>query len=168
MNRQRFQTDVLPLKDKLFRLAMCITLNRDDAEDIVQDTMLRVWDAQDQWSEIQNMEAYCITVCRRLALDHMKRAAAANLRLNPELHDHPIVPDGYNMERQEEVGMIREAMSRLPESQRTIMELREMEGKTYGEIAQLTEMSESQVKVYLHRARKKIRTIIERIENYGL
>ncbi len=159
---------MLPLKDKLFRLAMCITLNREDAEDIVQDTMLRVWDAQDQWSEIQSMEAYCITICRRLALDHVKRAAASNLRLNPALHDKPATQGSNGMERQEEVRMIRDAMSQLPESQRTIMELREMEGKTYGEIAQLTEMSESQVKVYLHRARKKIRTIIERIENYGL
>lgn len=165
MNRERFQTEVLPLKDKLFRLAWRITLNRDDAEDIVQDTMLRVWDVQEEWPKIQSMEAYCLTICRRLALDFVKRAANKNVSFNPEHHD---MPASQNSEQNEEVKLVRQAMNQLPEAQRTIMELRDMEEHSYAEIAELTEMTESQVKVYLHRARKKIKTIIEQIESYGL
>lgn len=165
MNRERFQTEVLPLKDKLFRLALRITLNREDAEDIVQDTMLRVWDVQEQWPNIQSMEAYCLTICRRLALDFVKRAAARNVSFNPEQHDRPMASGS---EQKEEVRLIRQAMDQLPEAQRTIMQLRDVEEHSYAEIAELTEMTESQVKVYLHRARKKIKTIIEQIESYGL
>ncbi len=170
MNRQRFQTDVLPLKDKLFRLAMRITLNREDAQDVVQDTMLKVWDARERWETIGSMEAFCIAICRNQALDAVKRSGRKNLSLdtqdtgsaNLEASPHE------DMVRGEGVRLVRQAMDSLPEVQRTIMELRDMEGKSYAEIGTLLGIGESQVKVYLHRARKKIRTIIEQIDQYGL
>lgn len=169
MNRERFLTDVLPLKNKLLRLATRITLCQEDAKDIVQETMLRVWDAREKWTQVENMEAYCLTICQRLALDFIKRKSNHNIRLTTELQDGTVAlpsPEGY--EEKEELGLIRQAMDTLPQAQRIIMELRDLEGKTYAEIAQLTQMNESQVKVYLHRARKKIKTIIEQIETYGL
>ena len=73
MSEASFRTDVLPLKNELFRLAMRITLNRQDAEDIVQETMLKVWSRREQWAEIDSMEAFCLTICHNLALDRVKR-----------------------------------------------------------------------------------------------
>ena len=52
MKTIRFRDDILPLKDKLFRLALRITLHREEAEDIVQDTLLKVWEKRDTWSQI--------------------------------------------------------------------------------------------------------------------
>ena len=71
MKEISFRTDVLPLKDELFRLALRITLNRADAEDVVQETMLKVWNRRDSWAELESIEAYCLTICRNLALDKM-------------------------------------------------------------------------------------------------
>jgi RNA polymerase sigma-70 factor (ECF subfamily) len=73
MKEISFRTDVLPLKNELFRLALRITLNRDDAEDVVQETMMKVWNRREQWAQIESMEAFCMTICRNVALDHQKR-----------------------------------------------------------------------------------------------
>ena len=75
-----FRTDILPLKNELFRLALRITLNRDDAEDVVQETMLKVWNRRNQWSELESIEAFCLTVCRNVALDKMKAPIARTHR----------------------------------------------------------------------------------------
>lgn len=170
MNRQRFQAEVLPLKDKLFRLALRITLNREDAQDVVQETMLRVWDARERWETIESMEAFCITICRNQALDFVKKANRRDVSLEEEASQSAIADASPHeqMVRGEGVRLVRQAMDRLPEVQRSIMELRDMEGKSYEEIGLLLGLGESQVKVYLHRARKKIKAIIEQIEHYGL
>ena len=72
------------------------------------------------------------------------------------------------MDRQERVALIRKLMDSLPETQRSIMQLRDIEGKTYIEIADILQLTEAQVKVYLHRARTKVREQAEKIEKYGL
>ena len=58
MKEISFRNDVLPLKNKLFRLALCITLNREEAEDVVQDTMIKVWNARERWQDLESIEAF--------------------------------------------------------------------------------------------------------------
>ena len=81
MKEISFRTDVLPLKNELFRLALRITLNREDAEDVVQETMLKVWNRRQQWEQIESIESFCITICRNLALDRLKKADHQNTSL---------------------------------------------------------------------------------------
>ena len=64
-----FRNDILPLKDRLYRLALRITLNPAEAEDVVQETMIKVWNRRDNWEAIDNMETFCLTICRNLAVD---------------------------------------------------------------------------------------------------
>ena len=73
MKEISFRNDVLPLKDKLFRLALRITLNREEAEDIVQDTLIKVWNSRDRWQQLDSIEAYSLTVARNLSLDRIKK-----------------------------------------------------------------------------------------------
>ena len=73
MKEISFQNDVLPLKNKLFRLALRITLNREEAEDVVQDTLIKVWNARDRWLELDSIEAYSLTIARNLSLDRIKK-----------------------------------------------------------------------------------------------
>ena len=73
MQEISFRNDILPLKDKLFRLALRITLDRAEAEDVVQDTMIRAWNKRDEWSQFESVEAYCLTVAKNLAIDGVKR-----------------------------------------------------------------------------------------------
>ena len=73
MKEISFRNDVLPLKNKLFRLALRITLNREEAEDVVQDTMIKVWNSRDKWQELDSIEAYSLTIARNLSLDRIKK-----------------------------------------------------------------------------------------------
>lgn len=169
MKDTNFLNDVLSLKDKLFRLALRITLDSAEAEDVVQDTLVKVWNKRAEWADIQSPEAYATTICRNLALDRNKQACRSNLTLD-ETAEAPTKepPPDIALQRQERLQCIREMMDRLPEVQRSVMELRDIEGQSYQEIAQELNLTESQVKVYLHRARLKIKSLVERIEGYGL
>lgn len=169
MKKLSFRDDVLPLKDKIFRLALRITLSRAEAEDIVQDVLIKVWNRRDDLAEVDSIEAYSLTVCRNLSLDRLQRKENDNVNLDDapptEADDAP--PD-VQMIRNERIDNIKRLIERLPIPQRAAMQLRDMEGKTYKEISAITGQTEEQVKVNIFRARQYIRKQIEKIENYGL
>ncbi len=156
MENISFRTTVLPLSDKLFRLALRITMNRAEAEDVVQDTLLKVWEHREEWEQINNLEAFAIATCRNRALDVMKRAGRNTEKLDEMAHFSSQTPQ-EQLEAIEQISLVNRLMDDLPEVQRIIMLLRDIEGKTYQEIAQTLDISETQVKVYLHRARTKIK-----------
>jgi RNA polymerase sigma-70 factor (ECF subfamily) len=162
MENISFRTAVLPLGDRLFRLALRITMNRAEAEDVVQDTLLKVWEQRSQWEQINNLEAFALTICRNRALDVIKRAGRNTASLDKVDNGQWSMVNGQStLEDREQISLVRRLMDSLPEVQRTIMQLRDIEGMTYQEIAQLLDISETQVKVYLHRARTKIRKGLE-------
>ena len=160
-----FHNDIFPLKDKLFRLALRITLERAEAEDITQETLVRAWERRDEWFQIEDMKAWCLTIARRLSLDYVKHnkiqaekeAEIVDFQLS--VVNSPVMPDEA-LDRQQRIDAVRKLIDQLPEVQRTIIQLRDIEGLRYDEIAHITELSETQVKVYLHRARKKIRDLL--------
>ena len=164
MENVSFRTTVLPLSDKLFRLALRITMNRAEAEDVVQDTLLRVWEHRSEWEQIDNLEAFAIATCRNRAIDLVKRTGRNTKSLEEIENSQPSTFNSQaSLEAREQLTLVRRLMDGLPELQRTIMLLRDIEGKTYQEIAELLGISETQVKVYLHRARTKIKEWITNI-----
>lgn len=158
MQKISFRNDILPLKDKLFRLALCITRNREEAEDIVQDTMLRVWNRREEWNVWETVEGFCLTICRNLAIDRSQKMDARHVELTPEVTELPdmAAPDKL-MERDERLGLLHRLIAELPEKQRTILQLRDVEGKSYKEIAEILQLTEEVVKVNLFRARQRIK-----------
>ena len=158
MENVSFRTTVLPLSDRLFRLALRITMNRAEAEDVVQDTLLKVWEQRDEWEQIKSLEAFAIAICRNRALDVAKRVGRNTISLEAIDNRQKTTDNGLeSLEAREEISLIRRLMDGLPEVQRTIMLLRDIEGRAYQEIAETLDISETQVKVYLHRARTKIK-----------
>ena len=168
---QRFQHDILPLKDSLYRLALRITLSREEAEDIVQETLIKLWEQRSQWDAIANIEAYSITICRNLALDHQKRADSQHASLDevetlfstpntqsPTPFDHTVAHD--------RIEIVRQIIDTLPEKQRTCVQLRDIEEKPYKEIAAILDITEEQVKVNIFRARQTIRQRFAEMENF--
>ena len=158
MKEISFKNDVLPLKDKLFRLALRITLNREEAEDIVQDTLIKLWNQRDEWSAIQNMETYSMTICRNLSLDAIEKKERQNISLDETAHDRPDNSRTQDEElmKQQQLNTVMRIIGQLPEKQRTIMQLRDIEGKSYQEIADIMSINVSDVKVNLFRARQKV------------
>ena len=163
MQEISFRNDILPLKDKLFRLALRITFNRAEAEDVVQETLIRVWNKRDEWPQFGSIEAYCLTVARNLAIDRSERKDARAVELTPDASS-----PYERLVSKERMALIHRLMNELPEKQRLIMQLRDVEGKSYKEIAVVLNLTEEQVKVNLFRARQKVKQRFIDIEGYGL
>lgn len=171
MQKIDFLHDILPLKNKMFRLALRITLNSAEAEDIVQETMLKVWNKREEWEKIESMEAYCLTLTRNLAIDKSEKADAHHSELTEELAQQPelsVATPQQELERKEQHSIVKHLINHLPERWRTILLLREVEEKSYREIANILELTEEQVKINLFRARQRIKAEYQKIEHYGL
>lgn len=173
MKTVSFRNDVLPLKNELFRLALRITLNDAEAEDVVQETMIKVWNRREEWGQIESMEAFCLTVCRNLALDKAKKMDNRNQNLEDSVTgESPDSSFSADPERtamlNDTMAIVRRLMDSLPEKQRSIMQLRDVEGKSYKDIADVLGISQEQVKVNLFRARQAIRQKYIETERYGL
>ena len=172
MKKINFRNDILPLKNELYRLALRITLNPAEAEDVVQETMIKIWNRRDQWDEIESIEAFSLTICRNLAVDKMRKIEGQNQSLDEVANDAPDRSYSSNPEeqamQQDRIELIRRLIGQLPEKQRSAMQLRDFEGKSYKEIAAIMGISEEQVKVNIFRARLAIRQKYLETEKYGL
>ena len=169
MKKVSFRNDVLPLKNQLFRLALRITLSREEAEDIVQDTMIKVWDKRYEWSNIDSIEAYSLRICRNLSLDRLKKRDNQNDSFEEEQLDtvNTSTPQDRLID-QDRLRVVKEIVDSLPEKQRSCMQLRDFEGKQYKEIADILGITEEQVKVNIFRARQAVKQRFQKIEQYGL
>ena len=171
MNNISFRNDILPLKNVLYRLALRITLNREDAEDVVQDTLRKVWNKRDKWHEIGSIEAFCMTICRNLALDNTRKAALNDSSIEQNESDPADKTGSDPYERiiqKDRFNTVRRILDTLPEKQRTCMQLRDFEGKSYKDIAKIMQITEEQVKVNIFRARRTIKQKYLEIDKYGL
>ncbi len=162
-----FRNDILPLKDKLFRLALRITLNPADAEDVVQETMIKVWNRRNNWDAIDNIESFCLTVCRNLAVDKTRYMGNQTLSIETEKEpsddSHHANPEEQTVQR-DRIRLVRQLINQLPEKQRSCMQLRDIEGKSYKDIAAILDISEEQVKVNIFRARQTIKEKFSRVD----
>lgn len=161
-----FRKDILSLKDQLYRLALRLTLDEEESKDIVQETMIKVWNKRDSWDEIESIEAYTLKVCRNLALDSQKRVK--NISLTSAEVEEPQTNMMDNILRRDQIGHVKEIIDSLPEKQKTAIQLREFEGKSYKDIAFIMDISEDQVKVNIFRARQALKNKVKELEEYGL
>ena len=167
MKEISFRDDILPLKDKLFRVALRITFDRAEAEDIVQETLIKVWNKREEWNSLDSVEAYCLTLTKNLAIDLREKMDARTEELT-EQHDR--TQDDANpyeeLEQKERLMWVHRLMEELPEKQRKIMQMRDIEEKSYKEIAQALNVTEEQVKINLFRARQKVKQGLLRLYAY--
>ena len=170
MKNISFRDDILPLKNQLFRLALRITLNRFEAEDIVQDTLIKVWNRRSDWEDIDSIEAFSLTICRNLSLDRIKKKENDNNSLEDVKGVEPLSSSNPQdrMIQADRVNLIRQIVDSLPEKQRSCMQLRDFEGKSYKEIAVILDITEEQVKFNICRARQAVKQRYLKLDNYGL
>ena len=169
MKEISFKNDILPLKNELYRLALRITLSEMEAEDVVQDTLIKVWNSRDSWANIDSIEAYSMTICRNKALDRLRMKE--NQHASLEQQKGEAVADSNPQQRliaKDRLDAVRMLIDGLPEKQRSCMQLRDIEGKSYREVATILGISEEQVKVSIFRARQTIRRQFQQLEDYGL
>jgi RNA polymerase sigma-70 factor (ECF subfamily) len=118
------------------------------------------------------MEAFCLTICRNLSLDKIRRMEnqlrdAGDSAVEPQDSSYTSNPEEQTVQH-DRVALVRRLIGELPEKQRTAMQLRDIEGKAYKEIAIVMGITEEQVKVNIFRARQAIRQKYLETEKYGL
>lgn len=170
MNLESFQTRVLPVKNKLYRFALRFLGNEDEAQDIVQEVFIRVWNGRDQMNDVQNWEAWCMRITKNLSLDRIR--TLTRKQTQPIEEGYAVVQTALSpqeaAEVQESLDRIAQIIASLPEKQRQIIHLRDVEGYSYNEICEIMELDMNQVKVNLFRARNTVRERMTRINAYGL
>ena len=153
------------MKDKLYRLALRMLCNGHDAEDVVQEMMMRVWAKREEWGQWQSLEAYCMTAVKNSCLDRLRKQQLQPVREEKAWEVNSTDKDPHEkMIAKEAIAEIRKCMDELPQNQQLVVQLREMEGFSYNEIADVLGMSLDQVKVNLFRARNAIKRSITQTE----
>lgn len=153
----------------MYRFALSFLKMQADAEDVVQDVMIKCWESIKEPGKIDNMEAFSMTLVRNKSLDKLKKKGRRYEQVSEQfdLSSSTTTPFEKTSER-DTVFRIKRIISTLPEKQRSVVNLRDIEGFSYEEIGNILDMNLSQVKVNLHRGRKQIRTQILEMESYGL
>lgn len=165
-----FESRVLPVKNKLFRFAFRLLGSSDEAKDVVQEVFIKVWNGREQMSQIENMEAWCMRITKNLSLDRIRsrqRRATDTLEESLDVRQEGLSPL-ESTEIQESMQRISQLISTLPEKQRQVIHLRDVEGYSYNEICEIMELDMNQVKVNLFRARNSVRERLTKMNAYGL
>ncbi|HET8854525.1 MAG TPA: RNA polymerase sigma factor, partial [Salinimicrobium sp.] len=156
-----------PIRDKMYRLALRLLISREAAEDAVQEVIIKLWGRKEKIKEYNSIEAFAMTVTKNYCLDQLKLKQNQNLRIV-----HSNYEDGQSLQNQVEVQndleLIAKIMEKLPEQQKILIQLREVEQYDYNEIAEMTSMNETAIRVALSRARKKIREEMLKEHRYGI
>ena len=170
MDVAQFKNDILPLKNKLFRFALNIVKDEDLAKDVVQECLIKVWEKRNDLKLVHNIEAWCMQVTKNKALDklrskHVSKTDLFEVKLDTRKErDTPYVMT----ERGDIMGRIKGLIAQLPDRQREVMQLRDIEGYTYKEIGETLEIDINLVKTNLFRARRKLKESLIKENAYGL
>jgi len=168
MTTEEFKTELLPKKNKLFRLAIFLLKNREEAEDTIQEVFLKLWDMRNSLSKYKNMEAVMMTMTRNKCLDKLKTKREKFFSLNEQINNQPSINPMEQSVQQDMVVRVKEFMNRLPEQQKTILHLRDVEGYEYKEIGEITGFELNYIRVNLSRARKAIKQSLLKLEENEL
>lgn len=167
MDKNEFTTIVMPLKDKLYRLAKRILVSTDEAEDAVQEVFLKLWKGKQDIESYKNPEAFAITMTKNYCLDRLKSKQASNLKI---VHSNYQTSENIEgrIEANNGVEMVFKIMETLPEQQKIILQLRDVEEFEFSEIAKMLDSTETAIRVALSRARKTVRDEMIKNYNYGI
>ena len=167
MELQEFKSKVLPVKDRLYRLALHMLRSVPEAEDALQDVMVKLWDKRQQLDGYRSVEAFAVTITKNLCLDRLKSKKHKNQLDVQEMElDSGFITPYKRVELSDSMKIMTRAFAALPEQQRLLISLRDVEGYSYEEISEQTGLEINNIRVALSRARKKARELYLKIESY--
>jgi len=168
MNQQEFVSLIDPFKDKVYRLAKRLLVSSDEAQDATQDILVKLWDKKTKLEAYQNVEALAMTMTKNYCLDQLKSKRASNIKLIHTNFTDREPPLDKKVEDQDSWDWVEKMINELPEQQKVIIQLRDIEQYEFEEIAKVVEMNETAVRVALSRARKTIREKMTKTHQYGI
>ena len=165
MDLEQFKSDIIPLRQKLLSFASKMMENDDDAEDIVQETLIRLWNIREQLKDIANPAGFAMQTTKNICIDKLrskKQMVEANDFYFGATENTPY----SETEKENSMFIIKRIIENLPKLQKSIIEMRDIEGYELEEIAGITGTKIEAVTVNLSRARKKVREEFTKIMNY--
>jgi RNA polymerase sigma-70 factor (ECF subfamily) len=168
MNQNEFVLLINPFKDKLFRIAKRLLVSTEEAEDATQEVLVKLWNKNDSLSTYNSVEAMAMTMTKNYCLDQLKSKRASNLKIVHTNFTDRAASLQQKLEDTDSLSWVEKAINDLPEQQRLIIQMRDVEEYEFEEIAKILEMNETAVRVALSRARKTIRTFMTNTHNYGI
>src|SRR5688572_9869279 len=159
MTEKEYNECVNTYADNVYRFIVKNLRHEEDARDVVQTAFEKMWRNR-QEVDATRSKSYLFTVAYHQMIDHIRKVKRVHLK--EEFKEESRIQDrpANNLKK-----VLEEALGRLGETQRSLVLLKDYEGYSYDEIGQITGLSESQVKVYLHRARLQLREYLVKIEN---
>tara|TARA_R110002072_G_scaffold172042_1_gene325807 strand:- start:5722 stop:6204 length:483 start_codon:yes stop_codon:yes gene_type:complete len=157
MTQKEYNIAVDEFSDNIYRFALKHLRNEMSAKDIVQETFAKVW-SKHKDVNYSKVKSYLFTTAYHAIVDWVKKEKRSG---DIEQTEERGATQNMNFDLQE---VLTEALDQLPEIQKTVVLLRDYEGYNYAEIAKITELNESQVKVYIFRARKTLKEYIKRLD----
>ncbi|HCO82097.1 RNA polymerase sigma-70 factor (ECF subfamily) [Arenibacter algicola] len=168
MQQTEFLNVVLPFKDKLYRLAKRLLVSKEEAEDATQEILMKLWSKNNMMENYNNVEAYAMMMTKNFCLDRLKSKQAGNLKLVHSNYRDDNVSLQNQVEVSDSLSWIERIMQELPEQQKMVLQLRDVEQYEFEEIAELLDMTATAVRVALSRARKTVREKLVQKHNYGI
>ena len=168
MNQSDFLKIVLPFKDKVFRLAKRFLVSTEEAEDATQELLFKLWKNKDKLADYRNIEAFAMTMTKNYCYDRLKSKQASNLTLIHSNYKEKETSLDKKLEYMDSVRKVHLLIENLPDQQKLIIQLRDIEQYDFEEICSMLQMKPTAVRVSLSRARKTIREQLLKQHNYGI
>jgi RNA polymerase sigma-70 factor (ECF subfamily) len=168
MASELYTRQVLPLQDRIFRFSRRLLASEAAAQDATQDVLLKLWRLRKQLSTVKNVEAYVMTTTKNLCYDVLKNKHSKTLELVHSNFSGESSSLSAQIEARDEVSLVSKFINDLPEQQRAVIQLRDVEQFTNQEIEEIMDMNSTSVRVALSRARKKIISELKKTADYGI
>ncbi|MEE1899722.1 sigma-70 family RNA polymerase sigma factor [Flavobacterium rakeshii] len=168
MNQTEFVNIITPFKDRVFRLAKRLLVSNEEAEDATQEVLVRLWKNKAKLDNYSSVEALAMTITKNYCLDQLKSKRATELRIVHSNYSDREPGLQKQTEDRDTWQWAEKIMNTLPEQQRLILQMRDVEQYEFEEIAKIMEMNETAVRVALSRARKALRDELTKMHNYGI
>lgn len=168
MKQTEFLNIVLPFKDKLFRMAKRLLVSTEEAEDATQEILIKLWSKKNKMDSYNNVEAFAMTMTKNFCLDRLKSKQAGNLKLVHTNYTDANTSLQSELEAKDSISWVERIMAELPEQQKMVLQLRDVEQYEYEEIEKLLDMKPTAIRVALSRARKTVREKLMEKHNYGI
>ncbi len=158
MDAETFKRTFLPLHAKLYRIAYRIVESQEDAEDILQDTYVKLWEKRSEMPHVLNLESFAVTMLKNACLDFLKKH-----KIHQVSTDDTDVPAAESFvkqyENREAVELLHLYIERLPQQQKKVFHLHYRDDYSVKEIEQITGLAVSNIKVILSRARNNLKAL---------